>query len=317
MKFIHYPVLYREVLAYLAPEKEGSLFFDGTLGEGGHSYEMLKHYSDLKLVGVDADEVMLERARGRLSAFQTRVQLFHAWNDQFLADYPKDFPRPDIMLFDLGISVYHYEKTGRGFSFLRDERLDMRLDPTQEQDAYYVVNSYSQEALQAIFSKWGEEKYSGRIARKLVEARSVSPIETSLQLADWVKKAVPAKSRYGKRDPATQVFQAIRIEVNQELSRLHSLLENAYRLLNPQGRLGVITFHSLEDRVVKNFFVAKHKINRRAYNKYAEVEEELDFAAELLTKKPLEPSELEIRENSPSRSAKLRIIRKLREEENG
>lgn len=310
---IHYSVLYREVLEYLAPDKKDSLLLDGTLGEGGHSFRMLEAYSDLNLVGLDADPVMLERASQRLKSFGDRIDLRNVWFNQFLADYPKDLLRPDRMLFDLGISVYHYEKTGRGFSFRKDERLDMRISPELELSAYEVVNFYSQERLQQIFSEYGEEKFSGRIARILVEERGKGFIETTFRLAEIVKRSVPAESRYGRIHPATQVFQAIRIEVNGELDRLKQMLVDAYGVLAVGGRLGVITFHSLEDRLVKSFFQEKHKINRGSVNKYA-VQKEVDRpVAQLLFKKPVGPSEEEVLENPPSRSARLRVIGKLRE----
>ncbi len=312
---IHYSVLYREVLEFLAPEKEDSLFLDGTLGEGGHSLRMLEKYPTLKQIGLDADPVMLERARQRLIEYASRVDLRNVWFNQFLADYPAELKRPDRMLFDLGISVYHYEGTGRGFSFRKDEKLDMRLNPNLGLSAYEVVNDYSQKDLQDIFSLYGEEKYSGRIARVIVESREKEKIETTEQLANLIRGAVPAEARYGHIHPATQVFQAIRIEVNGELDRLKEMLESAYRVLECGGLLGVITFHSLEDRLVKNFFSEKHKKNRRSVNKYAiQKEEDLPFA-ELLFKKPISASELEVSENPPSRSARLRVIKKLREEE--
>ena len=158
----HYPVLYREVLDYLKPEEGQTIYFDGTLGEGGHAYKMLEQYPNLCLVGVDADSVMLERAKERLLPFANRCTFLNEWNDNVLQNYPQELLPPHIMLFDLGISVYHYEKTGRGFSFLRDERLDMRLDKNQEFDAYAVVNGYSAKALQDIFSSLAQERYSRR-----------------------------------------------------------------------------------------------------------------------------------------------------------
>lgn len=311
---IHYSVLYREVLEYLAPEDGEALFLDGTLGEGGHSLRMLQQFSGLRLLGLDADPVMLARAGERLSGFADRIDLRNCWFNQFLADYPRDLPRPDIMLFDLGISVYHYEGTGRGFSFRKDERLDMRLDPDLEQSAYEVVNEYPQQELQRIFSEYGEEKFSGRIARSIVEAREVEPIVSTLALADLVKQAVPAAARHGRIHPATRVFQALRIEVNAELDRLSQMLQDAWAVLKPGGRLGIITFHSLEDRQVKRFFQEKHRTNRVSVNKYAPDEGLPKPAGELLFKKPVEPGEVEIKENPPSRSARLRVIKKLRED---
>ena len=312
---IHYSVLYREVLKWLSPEKEKSVFLDGTLGEGGHSFRMLETFSDISLIGLDADVQMLGRARQRLEPFEGRTLLLNRWFNNLFADYPQDLPRPDLMLFDLGISVYHYEQTGRGFSFRKDEKLDMRLDPNLHLSAFEVVNDYSQKQLVEIFSKYGEEKFSGRIARVIVETRAVEKIETTTQLAALVKRSVPADSRHGRIHPATRIFQAIRIEVNGELDRLQQMLADAFETLTPGGKMGIITFHSLEDRIVKHFFKNKHKHNRVSQNKYAPDPNLPTPCAQLLFKKPIEPGKLELEENPPSRSARLRIIRKIKEGE--
>lgn len=311
MILTHYPVLYREVVTYLKPQEGQTIYFDGTLGEGGHAYNMLEHYPALHLVGTDADEVMLERAKGRLRPFSNRATFLLGWNDTILENYSLELGRPDLMLFDLGISIYHYEKTGRGFSFLKDERLDMRLDQNQTLDAYAIVNGYSQAALQKIFSSYGEEPFSGRIARAIVEARKLAPIFSAYSLAQLVKEAVPKLHEHKRIHPATRVFQALRIEVNGELKRLERLLEVAYSRLNVGGKMGVITFHSLEDRIVKNFFRVKHSLNRESTNKYSLSRKEP--VAELLFKKAITASEVELGENPPSRSAKFRAICKLKE----
>lgn len=274
---------------------------------------MLEAYPALRLIGVDADAVMLERARERLKPFRERAELRNAWFDELLTDYPPDLPRPDRMLFDLGISTYHYNGTGRGFSFRKDEKPDMRLNPELTLSAYEVINGYSQAELQSLFSRYGEEPYSGRIARAVAESRERAPIESTLQLAEIVRSAVPASARYAPLHPATRVFQALRIEVNGELKRLERMLPAAYRVLKPGGLLAVISFHSLEDRQVKQFFALQHRKNRHSVNRYAAAPDEAAPVAECLFKKPVVPSAAEVAENPSSSGARLRVLRKLRE----
>lgn len=314
MDVVHYSVLQKEVADYLKPVKPGALMIDCTLGEGGHTELFLKTCPDLRVIGLDADETIMKVAKGRLSGFGDRVRFYNTWFNAFFRTYPLGDERPDLILFDLGISLYHYEKGDRGFSFLREESLDMRLDRGLELSAEDVVNDYPQRELEEIFRTYGEERYARRIARAIVGHRSEERIVTSKQLADVIFHAVPPQYRYGRIHPGTRSFQAIRIVVNGELARLETGLEDALRVLKPGGRMGVISFHSLEDRIVKWFFRDKGRAC------ICPPEEPIckcggTPVVKILTKRPLVPGEDEIRINPPSRSAKLRVIEKLRDED--
>jgi len=287
---------------------------DGTLGEGGHTEAFLAKYPSLRIIGIDADEKIQARARERLAPFGERVRFYHGWSDAFFREYSKDEPAPDRILMDLGISLFHYEKSGRGFSFRSEEPLDMRLDPTEGESAADLVNHLPETELADLIYQFGEEQFSRRIARAIVESRRTGAFSTAKALADCVYSAVPAQYRHGRIHPATKTFQALRIAVNSELSRLPRLLELAFGRLAPEGRLGVITFHSLEDRIVKNYF--------RDLGKACICPPEVPICkcggrprAEVLTKKPVGATEEEIKANSPSRSAQLRVVRKIRYDE--
>ena len=313
-QYVHNPVLLAETLHYLAPKGDNALMVDATLGEGGHSYAFLSQFPTLRVIGVDADPVIQEVARKRLSLFGDRIHFYSGWSHIFFAEYPTEIKRPDIILIDLGISLFHYEKSGRGFSFRKDELLDMRLDPHFGPSAADLVMQLPEGELADLIYENGEERYSRRIARAIVEARKRSKIETTDGLAALIERAVPASYRHGPIHPATRTFQALRIAVNGELSRLESLLDSALHVLENGGRLGVITFHSLEDRIVKNFF--------RMQNKDCTCPPEAPIctckgqrAVALVTKKPVVPGLDEIRSNPPSRSAKLRVVEKVLEED--
>jgi len=311
MEVVHYSVLKNEVLSYLKPSRPGELYIDCTTGEGGHSEALLSAYPDIHLVCLDADAGILKVAEQRLAPFQGRVQFCNTWFNHFFAEYPTTSKRPDKILFDLGISTYHYEKSGRGFSFRKDEPLSMELGGDLVVSAADMVNNYPAERLADIIYNYGEERYSRRIAKAIVESRSEKAINTASQLADIIYHAVPEGYRHGKIHPATRTFQALRIAVNGELDRLSEALEKALEVLAPGGVMGVITFHSLEDRIVKQFFREKEKDcicpdsaprctcgrNHRMVN--------------IITKKPVSPSEAEIRENAASRSSKLRVAQKV------
>ena len=220
--------------------------------------------------------------------------------------------RPNLILFDLGISVYHYEQSGRGFSFRYDEPLDMRLNFSEGETATDIVNNLREDELANIIYLYSDEKFSRRIAKAIVESRVNGKIVSSKALADIIWNCVPASYRYGQIHPATRTFQALRIAVNSELRRLPEALHNAFNVLKDGGKLGVITFHSLEDRIVKNYF--------RNLGKQCVCPPEQAICscggspcAEILTRKPIEPSIEEIKENSPSRSAKLRVVRKIKD----
>ena len=316
MEIVHTPVLLNECLDYLSPIGESfeknALMIDSTLGEGGHSFNFLSKFENLKIVGLDADKVIQAKAKERLSCFGQRMNFFNGWFNDFYANYPSEYEKPDLILFDLGISVFHYEKSDRGFSFRYDEKLDMRLNAESEKSAADLVNELPETELADMIYLYGEEKLSRRIAKAIVDARSGGKIESSKALAEIIWNCVPANYRYGQIHPATRTFQALRIAVNGELKRLPKALSDAFACLKPGGKMGVITFHSLEDRIVKNYF--------RNLGKQCVCPPEVAVCrcggsecAEILTRKPVCPTEEEIKANSPSRSAKLRVIRKIKD----
>ncbi|MFO7731107.1 MAG: 16S rRNA (cytosine(1402)-N(4))-methyltransferase RsmH [Spirochaetia bacterium] len=314
MDTVHYSVLQQEVLQYLVPPQGEGLFIDCTLGEGGHSELVLQENPGIKLVGIDADAHILEIARQRLEPFKERVRLYNTWFNSFFREYPLGGERPDAILFDLGISIFHYERAGRGFSFQKEEPLDMRLDTGLEISAYDIVNTYPEKELARIFFEYGEERYSRMIAAAIVRERAKSRIETSAQLAQLIKSSVPAKYRHGRIHPATRSFQALRIMVNGELARLESVLEDALGVLKVGGRIGVISFHSLEDRIVKQFLQKKSQ-TCTCPPEWPICKCGGQAVVKLIQKKPIQPSENEVDQNAPSRSAKLRIAEKLMDEE--
>ncbi len=308
MEYVHQSVLAHEVLAQLVPQGSHPIMIDCTLGEGGHSYSFLSTYPDLRVIGLDRDPNILEKAKFRLRSFGDRFIPVNTWFDEFLADYEGEAPA--IVLFDLGISVYHYEESHRGFSFNRDEALDMRLDPSAEISALEIVNSYTEKEIADIIYQYGEERYSRRIASVICRERNDRGITQSNELAELIRRAVPPSYRYGRIHPATRTFQALRIAVNHELERIVPAVERAIEILRPQGRVGVISFHSLEDRPVKYLFrrkadgcVCPPEALRCTCDGKPEIK--------IITKKPIIPSEEECMSNPPSRSAKLRVAEKL------
>ena len=314
MEIVHTPVLLNECLSLLSPVGEPyenhCLMIDSTLGEGGHTYNFLSRFPGLSVVGLDADSAIQARAKERLSQFGERIHFYNGWFNDFYQNYPSEYDKPDIILFDLGISVFHYERAQRGFSFRYDEKLDMRLNSNSDTSAADLVNDLSEEKLADLIYLYGEEKLSRRIAAAIVAARKGGKIESSKALAQIIWDAVPANYRYGNIHPATRTFQALRIAVNSELKRLPSALHNAFNDLKINGKMGVITFHSLEDRIVKNYF--------RNLGKQCVCPPEVAICrcggkqcAEILTRKPVCPTEEEVKTNSPSRSAKLRVVRKI------
>ena len=314
MDIVHYSVLKEEVYSYLKPEKEDSLFIDCTLGEGGHTEMFLSRCPWLNTIGLDADPNIMEVAKKRLSPFEGRTRFYNQWFNGFFKQYPLGDERPDLILFDLGISVFHYERSGRGFTFMKDEPLDMRLSSDLEISAADIVNTYPESEIADLIYKYGEERYSRRFARAIVEDRKTVTFETTAQLAELIKRISPPDYRRGRIHPATRTFQALRIAVNGELARLDSVLYNALRVLRPGGRMAVITFHSLEDRIVKHSF--------KDLNKKCICPPEQPICncngreiVEILTKKPVVPTQEEVSMNPPSRSAKLRVVRKISDED--
>jgi len=297
ISIVHYPVMKEEIREFFPVKDHGQKcsMIDCTLGEGGHTEMLLTDYPGLKVTGLDRDSDILEKARQRLASFDGRFEGVNAWFDEYLKDH--ELGTEDFVLFDLGISTFHYQESHRGFSFQRDEELDMRLCKDAPVSAQTVVNEYSQEQLADVIFNYGEERYSRRIAKAIVEARSKSPVRTTAELENIIYNSVPLNYRHGRIHPATRTFQAIRIEVNKELDRIGPALDAAIGCLKPKGRIAVITFHSLEDRIAKWTF-KKHLAM-----------EQPDIV--LVNKKPLEPTKEECDKNPPSRSAKLRVVEKL------
>jgi len=301
---IHRPVMRTEAVRFLAPDR-GGIYVDGTVGLGGHAAAILAAGPEVRLIGIDRDPQALRYAAARLAQFGDRVTLVHG-NYRDLTEILSDLgiEAIDGFLLDLGLSSLQLDAPERGFSFRADGPLDMRMDPTQKTSAADLVNGASVEELARILRDYGEERFAGRIARAIVAAR---PIETTGALAEVVRRAIPRRFHERRIDPATRTFQALRIAVNDELRNLQDGLAAGFAALRPGGVIVVISFHSLEDRIVKRFF---RKLATPHYESLAPGPP-LPPQAEVLTKKPLRPSEEEIGENPRARSAKLRACRKL------
>ena len=301
----HRPVLVSESVELLAP-RAGSLVVDGTCGGGGHTAEILRAGADV--VALDQDPDAIEFAKEKLSEYGGRVTLCQA-NFREAGKILDELGVVGIggALLDLGVSSRQLENASRGFSVMRQGPLDMRMDPRRELTAATVVNSYSEEDLTRIFRELGEEPAARRIASQLVKLRKVTPFEDTMQLAKAIEKIV---WRHGRRHPATQVFQALRMEVNDELNALDEGLRALTKRLESGARFAVITFHSLEDRIVKNFFRDRSRewLDRP---EWPEPRRNPDFVFRLITDKPVEPGENEQRINPRSRSAKLRVVEKI------
>jgi len=305
---IHQSVLLKEVLSLLVPPDDGGLFVDATLGEGGHSLAYLERYPRLSVIGVDADPAILATARERLRPFVERVQFVNSWYSPFFRDYAGE-PAPDLVLMDLGISRFHYEAAGRGFSFDRDEALDMRLSPDLATTAADLVNTSDAAELAEILFTFGEERFARLIVSRVIRERARAPITTAARLAAVVASAVPGAYRHGRIHPATRTFQALRIAVNSELEQLETGLAEAVRVLAPEGRVGVITFHSLEDRIVKRFFRSQSR-DCTCPPEWPICQCGGKAALRLVTGKPVTASDEEVSLNPASRSAKLRVAQK-------
>jgi 16S rRNA (cytosine1402-N4)-methyltransferase len=306
----HVPVLVAETLELLAPQR-GGIFVDATLGLGGHAEALLEAFPEARLVGIDRDLAALDRAQGRLERFRDRARFAHT-NFHHLADALERFGiRGGLagVLADLGVSSMQLETAERGFSFRLDGPLDMRMG-LAERTAADLVNQESEGDLEKIFREYGEEQQARRIARAIGAARREQPIETTGQLKRIIDRAKWTRpgDREGRVDPATRVFQALRIAVNEELFGLEDFLRQAVEMLDTDGRLVIISYHSLEDRIVKNTMrdLARGEIDRVTGQTQAE-----SRALELLTRKPVRPSDAEVASNPRSRSARLRAARRI------
>ncbi len=310
MEFKHVSVLLNECIEGLKI-KENGIYVDGTLGGGGHSSEILKNLSNEGLlIGVDQDKDALKAASARLQNYKN-VKYVHNnfYNiDSILNEL--EIEKIDGMLMDLGVSSYQLDTGDRGFSYMQDAPLDMRMNRENSLSAYDVVNNYDEEEIYRIIRDYGEEKFARRIAKFIVENREKKAIETTLELVDIIKAAIPAKARREGPHPAKRTFQAIRIEVNSELSILNKAIEDGVNRLNKGGRMAIITFHSLEDRIVK--------IKFKELATACTCPKEFPICVcggkakvKIISRKAIEPSKEEVDENPRSRSAKLRIIERI------
>lgn len=309
MEFKHYSVLLKESVDALNIKSDG-VYVDGTMGGGGHSYEILKRGAG-HLIGIDRDKDAVAAAGARLSVFGDRVTIVNR-NFSEIKNILKELgvEAIDGAVLDLGVSSYQLDNAERGFSYMHDAHLDMRMDQSSQLSAYDVVNGYTEEELKSIFYEYGEEKWSARIAKFIVEKREQRNIETTGELAEIIKAAIPAKARADGGHPAKRVFQAIRIEVNGELKILDGAVRDFVDVLKPGGVLSIITFHSLEDRIVKKAFadMAKGCTCPKDFPVCVCGKKPI---LKVLNRKPMLPSERELNENSRSKSAKLRTAMKL------
>ncbi|SFC95808.1 16S rRNA (cytosine(1402)-N(4))-methyltransferase RsmH [Clostridium uliginosum] len=310
MEFKHVSVLLNECIDAL-DIKESGIYVDCTLGGAGHSSHILEHLSkEGLLIGIDQDSDALKAAKERLKDFDN-VKYVHRnfYNiDSILENL--DIPKVDGILMDLGVSSYQLDEGERGFSYMKDAPLDMRMNRDDDFSAYEIVNTYSEEKLYKIIKDYGEERFAKRIANCIVNRRIEKPVETTMELVDIIKAAIPAKARREGPHPAKRTFQAIRIEVNSELQILNKTIEDGVSRLNSGGRMAIITFHSLEDRIVKLKF--------RELQNPCTCPREFPICAcgktpsvKLISRKGIEPTKEEVEENPRSRSAKLRVIEKL------
>lgn len=304
----HYSVMLRQAVDALNVRPDG-IYVDGTLGRGGHSSAILSQLTTGHLYSFDIDQQAIDESRARLEAISSNFTLIKAnYADMAEELKARGVEEVDGILLDIGVSSPQFDDPERGFSYRYDARLDMRMDQSQKLTAYEIVNNYDYHDLVRILYRYGEEPYARSIARNIEKAREQSPIETTFQLVDVIKSSLPAKVRNKPGHPAKQSFQALRIEVNGELDNLEKGINNALTLLKPSGRLAVISFHSLEDSIVKDLFKKASQPPHFASGiplKESEIPQ-ADF--QLVNKKPITADDSELQENNRSHSAKLRVI---------
>ncbi len=308
--FAHRSVLLEPCMEALAIKPDG-IYVDGTAGGGGHSFEIARRLTTGRLIAIDQDEAAIKAASSKLAPLGERAQVVRN-NFRHVADVldTLGIEKIDGILLDLGVSSYQLDTPERGFSYMADAPLDMRMDMRAEKNAYYVVNTYSEQELRRILFEYGEERFAGRIASRIVEARAQRPIETTGELTTLIKSAIPAAAREGGHHPAKRSFQAIPIEVNSELDVIRPALEAAAQRLKKGGRMAVITFHSLEDRIVKQTFAdmasgctCPKGLPVCVCGKVPQVK--------VVSRKPILPDAEELENNPRSRSAKLRVAEKI------
>ena len=309
----HIPVLLDEALTSLNL-KEDSIVVDATLGYAGHSSNILKKIKRGHLFAFDQDSEAIRQSTDRLNSVGTNFTIYHSNFRNLKKKLNEDnIYKVNGFLFDLGVSSPELDEDSRGFSYHKEAKLDMRMNKDQKLSAYEVVNEYSEEKLKEIFYKYGEDKYSPRIAKNICKYRIDKKIETTTELAEIIKNSVPMKERR-KHHPARQIFQAIRIEVNDELNSLEIALNDALDMLDINGVIAVISFHSLEDRIVKNIFKERTHIDEKLKG-LPNINEDLLPDYEIVNRKPITPSNEEIEKNTRSRSAKLRVIKRIKRKE--
>ena len=310
MEFNHVSVLLNECLEGLNI-KENGIYVDGTLGGAGHSSEILKRLSkEGRLIGIDQDTDALKAAKERLKDYSNVTFVHSNFSNIENVLNNLNIDGVDGILMDLGVSSYQLDEGERGFSYMKDAPLDMRMNRENDFSAYNVVNEYSEEDLYRIIRDYGEEKFAKRIASFIVENRQEKNIETTLELVEIIKNAIPAKARREGPHPAKRTFQAIRIEVNSELSILNKTIEDGVEKLNKGGRMAIITFHSLEDRIVKNKF-RDLAVSCRCPKEFPVCVCGEKAKVKIISIKAIEPTKEEVEINPRSRSAKLRVIEKL------
>lgn len=310
MDYPHYSVLLNESIEALNIRPEG-VYVDGTLGLGGHSEQIAKRLTTGRLIAIDRDKSALERAEERLAPYAQRISFVHGnFRDlpQLLANQGVD--RANGMLFDLGVSSPQLDEAERGFSYMTDAPLDMRMDTSESLTAWFIVNKWPEEKLKRILFEFGEERYAPRIAQAIVRRRAAAPIDTTGELVDVIRGAMPPQALREKQHPAKRSFQAIRIAVNDELASISELMDHAAELLAPGGRLAVISFHSLEDRIIKNAINARER-GCTCPRDFPVCTCGFHQTLKSITRKPILPTEQELAENPRSRSAKLRVAERV------
>ncbi len=308
----HVSVLLNEAINALNIKEDGT-YVDLTLGRGGHSKEILKKLKNGHLFAFDKDEEAINESKENLKDYLKKVTIIRDDFRNFKKDLDQlGIKKVDGILLDLGVSSPQFDEGNRGFSYRENSRLDMRMDTRQKLTAFDVVNSYSIQELTMIFREYGEDKYSYQVARKIVEKRQQKPVETTLELVEIIKESKPQKELAKKGHPAKQIFQALRIEVNDELGALKEALKDAFEILNVGGRIAVITFHSLEDRITKVMFQNVSKVEGTRKNVFSlpTLDDEPDF--KLVNNKIIVPTRKELDINPRSHSAKLRAIERIK-----
>lgn len=305
----HISVLLNEAINYLNIKEDG-IYVDATLGFAGHSSEILKRIPKGHLLAFDKDKDAINYSTKKLSKINNNFTIFNTGFINIKEKVSEKYPKVDGILFDIGVSSVEIDEQERGFSYMKNGPLDMRMDKNNPLTASHIVNTYKVEELTKIFREYGEEKHAYKIANLIEKQRQKKKIETTFELVDIIDKCYPYKEKRHTH-PAKKVFQALRIEVNNELEELTHALNSSLEILKPEGRLVIITFHSLEDRIVKKLFKEKSEI-KELVKGMPNIPQELLPDFKLITNKPIIPSDIEIKNNKRSKSAKLRVIEKIK-----